>query len=228
MDTYRLPRLVFSDYIEQTLWSYLIKPECEIRFKFLTLEVFCRNTRFSHGMANRYILDILRGIEYLSQHDIVCREISASSCMLVTDYRYSNITSFIWTFQVTESLFLRRTNVKLCLMKNFRQLEYRNCDFIEDDLNVGMLLHFFPGFLTISIKIFKYNFSYVLVCTRNIENNGIHNKIWYLVIWNSDVGNFYSSSGISSIGTDRVSDCLFVLNWNFVLSQLKLCCNDEI
>ena len=22
-------------------------------------------------------------------------------------------------------------------MKNFRQLEYRNCDFIEDDLNIG-------------------------------------------------------------------------------------------
>ena len=42
---------------------------------------------FSHGMANRYILDILRGLEYLAHHDIVCRELSASSCMLVTDYR---------------------------------------------------------------------------------------------------------------------------------------------
>ena len=34
----------------------------------------------------------------------------------------------------------RRTNVKICLMKNFRQLEYRNCDFIEDDLNIGTLI----------------------------------------------------------------------------------------
>ena len=33
LDAYRLPRLVFSDYIEQTLWSYLIKPECELRFE---------------------------------------------------------------------------------------------------------------------------------------------------------------------------------------------------
>ena len=31
LDAYRLPRLVFSDCIEQTLWSYLIKPECEMR-----------------------------------------------------------------------------------------------------------------------------------------------------------------------------------------------------
>ena len=28
-------------------------------------------------------------------------------------------------------------------MKNFRQLEYRNCDFIEDDLNIGTHIPWF-------------------------------------------------------------------------------------
>ena len=49
-----------------------------------------RGYHFSHGMANRYILDILRGLEYLAHHDIVCRELSASSCMLISDYRYGS------------------------------------------------------------------------------------------------------------------------------------------
>ena len=67
------------------------------------------DSEFTHGMCVRFTIGILNALEYLSQHDIVCREISTSSCILTSD----------------PSGGMFRYNIKISLMKNFRQLEYQ-------------------------------------------------------------------------------------------------------
>ena len=89
-----------------TLWSFLRNPESE----------------FTHGMCIRLTLGILSAMEYLAENDIICREISASSCILTSD----------------PSGGMFRYNVKISLMKNFRQLEYQSDRNVDEDLIIAM------------------------------------------------------------------------------------------
>ena len=89
-----------------TLWSFLRDPDSE----------------FTHGMCIRLTLNILSAMDYLAENDIICREISASSCILTSD----------------PSGGMFRYNIKLSLMKNFRQLEYQADSNVDEDLIVAM------------------------------------------------------------------------------------------
>ena len=89
-----------------TLWSFLRKPDSD----------------FTHGMCVRLTLSILSAMEYLAENDIICREISASSCIL--------------TYDSGGGMF--RYNIKISLMKNFRQLEYQVDRNVDEDLMVAM------------------------------------------------------------------------------------------
>ena len=104
-------------------------------------------------------------------------------------------------------------------MKNFRQLEYRNCDFIEDDLNIGTHIlwfyqNFYDHFNSTFSKIISAMNWFAPETLRTMEFT-TKSDIWSFGIL---MGNFYSSPGISSIRTDRLS----ALFGNFVVRQLKL------
>ena len=67
-------------------------------------------------------MGITRGLHHLHQLGIECRELTTSSIIMVP---YDN--------QYEEYQY----RVKICLMKNYRQLEYHNPEFIESDLKIG-------------------------------------------------------------------------------------------
>ena len=73
-------------------------------------------------MCIRLTLNLLSAMDYLAENDIICREISASSCILTSD----------------PSGGMFRYNIKISLMKNFRQLEYRADSNVDEDLLVAM------------------------------------------------------------------------------------------
>ena len=105
-DNTMVPRIVFKENLESTLYAHLVNP----------------NTEFNHGICIHFIRGILRGIYHLHRHKIEFREASATSCILVPD------KTCYGGFQV-----------KIAMMKNFRQFEFHNPKYIEKDLEYGNL-----------------------------------------------------------------------------------------